>query len=242
MTPVATETALPDVSRFRGLVETGAWFALASVVMIAVQIGLYLLWPPPDTTVGFFEILVDNPVRGLVTLDAAYIVSNLLAYVLYFALAVTLWRVSPSGVVVALAFGTLGMAAYMASPRAVEMLTLAQAYTDADPAERAALVATGDGMLATWAGTAYDVYYVFNCVTLVLFSVMLLRSRVFSRATAWWALVAAVLMAVPSNVGVVGMVFAMASLVPWSVFAVLVWRRLLLLAQLSGRVAEVPPT
>lgn len=227
MATVDATTVLPDVARFRGLVATGAWFALASVVMILLQIALYLLWPAPDTTEGFFALLIENPVRGLITLDAAYVVSNLLAYVVYFALAVPLRRVSPSGVVLALAFGTLGMAAYMASPRAVEMLTLAQAYQDADPAERVALAATGDGMLATWAGTAYDVYYVFNCVTLLVLAVLLLRSRVFSRATAWWGLVAGVLMAVPSNVGVIGLAFAMASLVPWSVFAVLVWRGLL---------------
>ena len=235
MSPVDAESVLPDGARFGGLVRTGAWCALASVAMIVLQVGLYLAWPSPDTTTGFFELLVENPLHGMLALDAAYVVSNLLVYLVYFALAVTLWRVSPSGVVVALAFGTLGMAAYMASPRAVEMLTLAHAYADADPAERVALVATGDGMLATWAGTAYDVYYVFNCVTLLLLAILLLRSRVFSPATAWWGLAAAVLMAVPANVGVVGMVLAMASLVPWSVFAVLVWRRLLRLSALSGR-------
>ncbi|GEN78440.1 DUF4386 family protein [Actinotalea fermentans] len=234
MTPVDAGTVLPDVARFHGLVRVGAWVALASVAMIALQVGCYLVAPPPDTTVGFFELLVENPAYGLITLDLLYVVSNLLAYLLYLALAVVLWRVSLSGVVVALAFGTLGMAAYMASPRAVEMLTLARAYDGADAAERVALVATGDGMLATWTGTAFDVYYVFNLVTLLVLAVLLMRSRVFSRATAWWGLAAAVLMAVPSNVGVVGLAFAMASLVPWSVFAVLVGRRLLRLLALSG--------
>jgi Flp pilus assembly protein TadB len=42
-----------------------------------------------------------------------------------------------------------------------------------------------------------------------------------------WGLAAAVLMAVPSNVGAVGLAFALASLLPWSVFAVLTARRLL---------------
>lgn len=223
---VDLETVVADVRQWRGLVVTGAWVALASVVMIVVQIALYLVWPPPDTTEGFFELLVDNPAYGLVTLDVLYIVSNTLAYLLYLALAVVLWRVSRSGVVVALAFGVLGMAAYMASPRAVEMLTLARAYADAGPAEQVALVATGDGMLATWMGTAFDVYYFSNLITLLIFALLMWRSSVFSRATAVWGLVAAALMAVPSNFGVVGLMFALVSLAPWSVFAVLVWRRL----------------
>lgn len=225
-----------DAQEWTGLVVTGAWVALASVVLIVLQIAIYLIWPPPQTTVQFFEVLLNNPLRGVIALDVLYIVSNLLAFLLYFALAVVLWRVSRSAVVVALAFGVLGMAAYMASPRAVEMLRLAQAYGEAGATERVALVATGDGMLATWMGTAFDTYYFFNLVTLLIFAVLMFRSTVFTRATALWGLVAAVLMAVPSNFGTVGLIFALASLVPWSVFAVLVARRLLrLVAESSPR-------
>jgi len=219
-----------DVRQWRGLVVVGAWAALASVALIVVQIVVFVVWPPPETTVGFFELLVDSPVLGLLSLDALYVLSNLLAYLIYLALAVALWRVSRSAVVVALAFGTLGMAAYMASPRPVEMLALAQAHASAGPAEQVALIAAGDGMVATWTGTAFDVYYFFNLVTLLVLAVLMYRSAVFTRATAGWGLVAAVLMAVPSNFGVVGMAFALASLVPWTVFAVLVARRLLRLA------------
>jgi hypothetical protein len=224
------DTARQDVRQWLGLVLTGAWVALASVALIVVQVVIYLLWPTPETTRGLFEILVANPLRGLLALDLLYVVSNLLAYLLYFALAVVLWRVSRSAVVMALAFGVLGMAAYMSSPRPVEMLLLARSYARADPAEQMALLATGEGMLATWTGTAFDIYYIFNLVTLLVLAVLMYRSEVFTRATAVWGLVAAALMAVPSNFGTVGLVFALASLVPWAVFAVLVARRLFALA------------
>jgi hypothetical protein len=204
--------------------------ALASVALIVVQVVVYLLWPPPGTTLGFFEVLVENPLRGLLALDLLYVVSNLLAYLLYFALAVVLWRVSRSAVVIALAFGVLGMAAYMASPRPIEMLLLARSYAEADPAKQLALQATGEGMLATWTGTAFDIYYIFNLVTLLILAVLMYRSDVFTRATAMWGLGAAAIMAVPSNFGTVGLIFALASLLPWTVFAVLVARRLFALA------------
>jgi hypothetical protein len=45
-----------------------------------------------------------------------------------------------------------------------------------------------------------------------------------------WGLATAALMAVPSNFGTVGLLFALASLVPWAVFALLVARRLFGLA------------
>jgi hypothetical protein len=235
MARVAPADVLADVRAYRGLVLTGAWVALASVAMIVLQVGLYVVWPPPTTTADLYAVLLEDPVRGLVALDALYVVSNLLAYLLYLALAVVLWRVSRSAVVVALAFGTLGMAAYMASPRAVEMLTLARAHEQADEPTRVALLATGDGMLATWTGTAFDVYYLFNLVTLLVLALLMWRSDVVGRATAAWGLVAAALMAVPSNVGLLGRVLALASLVPWSVFAVLVWVRLRWLLRAAGR-------
>jgi hypothetical protein len=93
-----------------------------------------------------------------------------------------------------------------------------------------ALLATGEGMRATWTGTAFDVYYMFNLVTLLALAVLMYRSKVFSRPTAVWGLVAAALMAVPSNFGTVGLDFALASLVPSAVFALLVARRLFALA------------
>lgn len=230
----ATKTSASEFGQWKGLLMIGAWAAVASVALIVVQIAMYLAWPPPETTVEFFHLLIVNPVRGILALDAMYIVSNLLAFLLYFALAVVLWKVSRSGVVVALAFGVLGMAAYMASPRPVEMLALADAFGRADAGEQVALVAVGDGMLATWMGTAFDIHYFFNLATLLIFAILMLRSPVFTRATALWGLAAGVLMAVPSNFGTVGLVFALASLLPWSVFAILVARRLLALVADDG--------
>lgn len=231
MTPIDDAAVRVDVRSWRGLVRTGAWAALASVGLIAVQIVVYLLWPPPDTVEAFFRVLADNPVAGLLMLDLLYPVSNLLTLLLYAALAVVLWRVSRSAVVIALGLGGIGIAAYMSSPRPIEMLHLARAYAEAGPAEGAALLATGEGMLATWTGTAFDVYYVLNFAALLIFGILIYRSTVFSRATAVWGLAAAVLMAVPSNVGTIGLAFALASLIPWSVFAVLSARRLLALCR-----------
>lgn len=223
---VEDETLVETVRQWLGVVVTGAWAALASVAMIVIQVVIFMMWPPPDTAQGMFEVLVENPLRGLLALDLLYVVSNLLAYLLYLALAVVLWRVSRSGVVLALAFGVLGMAAYMASARPVEMLQLAQSYAAADGGGREALLAVGDGMLATWKGTAFDVYYFFNLVTLLILALLMYRGDVFGRGTAVWGLAAAVLMAVTSSFGTVGVVFSLASLLPWAVFAVLVGRRL----------------
>ncbi len=231
MVHVDEQMVRDDAFQWRGLLLTGAWCAFAVVVTIVLEIGRFLLWPPPPSTAEFFDLLVENPVLGLLSLDLLFIGSNTLAFMVYIALAVVLWRVSRSAVVIALAFSVVGTAALMASARPLEMLALAHAYDDADPASRVALLATGDGMVATWKGTAYDVYYFFGFATLLILTILMLRSSIFPRATAVWGLASAVLMAIPANFGQVGLMFAVVSLVPWSVFSILVWRRLLHLAR-----------
>ena len=110
MADVDEATVRSDARPWRGLLVTGAWCAFASVVMIVVQVPIYVVWPPPESTEGFFELLVDNPVLGLVSLDVLYVVSNALMYLVYLALAVVLWRVSRSAVAIALAFCVVGIA------------------------------------------------------------------------------------------------------------------------------------
>jgi hypothetical protein len=75
-------------------------------------------------------------------------------------------------------------------------------------------------MLAGWMSTAFDIDYVLKGIALVVFVVLMFRSTNFSQATAGWGVVAAILMTVPTNFGVVGLVFAISSLVPWVVLSV----------------------
>lgn len=215
------------LQHWSGLVRLGAWAALGSVGLIILQILLYFVWPPPETTLELFELLQDNPLLGMIALDLLYPLSNLLTMLLYLALGAVLWNISRSAVVAALTIAGIGMSAYMASLRPVEMLQLSGLHAEADPAEQVALLATGEGMVATWTGTAFDIYYVFNFAVLVILSWLVYQSPLFSRATAVWGFAAAALMAVPSNIGTVGLLFALVSLLPWSVFAVLVARQLL---------------
>ena len=226
-----------DALQWRGLILTGAWCAFASVVLIVLNVPIFLIWPPPESTADFFALLLEKPILGLILLDLPLMVSNLMAFILYITLAVLLWRVNRSAVVIALAFGVVSTAAFMASVRPVEMLALAHSYAAAEASTRPALLATGDGMRATGVGTAYDVYYFLGFATLLTVTILMLRSSIFTRATAVWGLASAILMIVPANFGQVGLMFSLLSLLPWSVFAILVWRRLLHLVRSAQQAA-----
>jgi hypothetical protein len=134
-----------------------------------------------------------------------------------------------------LVFGLVGLAAYFSSNTGFEMLALSNSHASAaTEAERAAFLAAGEAMLVTYTGTAFDVYYIFNAIAVAIFAVVMLNSGIFSKTTAYAGLLAAAFMAIPSTAGTLGMIFAFASLVPWTMFSVLVARRLLQLARVDS--------
>jgi len=106
----------------------------------------------------------------------------------------------------ALAIGLVGIVAYFASNTAFEL-------------------AAGQAMLAIYQGSASNVYYVLNAIALLLISTVMLRSNIFSKVTAYWGILAGVLMLVHSTAGTIGIAFTFASLVPWAIFSELIARR-----------------
>lgn len=214
----------PDVETIAGprcklLYRIGGLAALVGVALIPVQIFVFAVWPPPEAASGFFELFERNWLLGLLSLDLLYILQNVLLVLIYLALYAALRRANEPLMAVALALGLVGIATYFPSNTAFEMLDLSNRYAGAETeAQRAALLAAGEGMLATYVGTAFDVYYVLNAVALLIVAAVMLQSGVFGRVTAYVGLLAGVLMSVPSTAGTIGLIFALASLALGSLF------------------------
>lgn len=213
---------------WRGALEAGAWCALASVALIPVQIATGAVWLPPSTPAQAFSHVAAHPAAGLLSLDLVYLLNNAVILPVYLALTVALWERRRSWVANALLCAGVEMAGLFSSNRSLELLALWRVAADL-PAEVVETVAVG--MLATWKGTGFVVYYVLNAVALLLFAGAMLGSPHFSQGTARWGLAAGLLMVVPSTFGTLGLVFALASLLPWGVFGVRVWRELRALAR-----------
>lgn len=225
-TPVSA-SPVPVESAWRPLLRVAAVTALVGVALIPVQLVIYIAWPPPATVTGFFHVFQRNVLLGLLNLDLLYIVNNLLLIPLYLALYIALRQHGRSLMTLALALGLVGVAAYFNTNPAFEMLVLSTRYAAATTdAGRALYLAAGEAMLASYTGTAFNVYYILNAIALVLIAPVMLRSKVFSRLTGWMALAAGVLMLVPSSAGMPGMLFAMGSLLPWAAFSLLAARTL----------------
>jgi hypothetical protein len=140
--------------------------------------------------------------------------------------------VSESLSLIALIFGLVGISAYFASNPAFEMLSLSNQFIAASTElQQTALLGAGHAMLATYKGTVFDVYYVLNALSLLIFSGLMLRSDFFGKGIAIVGLVSGILMSIPSSAGTIGLIFSLASLVPWAVFLILIIKKFFNLAR-----------
>jgi len=214
------------------LYTIGGAAAIGSVLLIPIQVVIFITWPPPTAITDWFSLFQESRLLGLLSLDLLYILNNTLILVVYLALYVALKRANETLMAIAFLVGIVGATVYYASNTGFEMLTLSNQYAAAtSESMKAMLLASGKTMMTIYTGTAFNVYYVLNGIALLLMAIVMLQSKVFGKGTAYWGLIAAILMSIPSTAGTIGMTFALLSLIPWIVFSILIARNLFRLSK-----------
>ena len=222
MNEITTETA---ESNWNWLYKIGGAAALLSVVFFPIQIIVFLVSPPPDTVIGWFRLFQDNQLIGLLDLDLLLIVDQVLVILIFLALYAALRRANQSFMAIGLALGLVSAVLFIASNPAFAMLSLSDQYAAAaTDAQRAVFLAAGQAMLATWQGSAFHVSYVLGSIAPILISAVMLRSKLFSKATAYLGILANVI-ALGLYVPIIGVYISVFSVVFLWVWYILLARR-----------------
>lgn len=228
-----TEFKLNPDFNWHKLCKIGGISALLIVLIIPIQIIIFTLYPPPETTIGFFELFRNNWVIGLLSLDFLYYINNGFLILVYLGLFASLRKIDFANMLIAIIIGFIGIAIYYVSTIGFEMLSISKQYYSTDSIEsKQQLLSVGHGLIARYKGTAFDVYYIFNAITLLLISMTMYKSKDFGKSSATWGLIAGIFMIIPSTAGTLGLIFSLISLIPWMVFSILIGRRLIQMAKL----------
>lgn len=170
-------------SSWRTLYRAAGAAALITAVLIPIQIAVFIAYPFPDTVAGWFRLLQDNALAGLVDLDLLLVVDNVLLVVIALAVYVALRRASPSVTTMATGLWLLAIVMVIAANPAVEMLSLSDQFAAATTeAQRSSALAAGQALLAGWEGTAFQVGYVVGQLAGIMIGMVMLRSNLFGRA------------------------------------------------------------
>ena len=219
-------------SNWQGLYTVAGVAALIIAVFIPIQLFVFFKWPPPDTVIGWFTLFRNNWLIGLLDMDLLLIVDTILFIPIFLALYVVLRRTSESYMAIALAAGLIGIASYLASTAAFEMLSLSNQYAAATTeAQKSVLLAAGHVMAANWMGTAFDVGYVSKSIALLIISVVMLQSTIFNRVITCLGILTGALMLLPPTAGTIGLILSVSSVFPLEIWCILISLRFLHLAK-----------
>jgi hypothetical protein len=193
---------------WKGLYIIGGAVALIAVLFFRRNLGAELIGfrgfgiidvpaTHPSSAIDWFALLQDDRLLGLALLNLIDLVNYALVGLIFLALCGALRRANKSAMAIATAFGFAGIVVYFASNQAFSMLSLSDQYAAATTdAQRSMFLAAGEALLAInnpgaiYQGTGIYVSLFLVLLAGLIISIDMLRSSVFSKATAYVGILA----------------------------------------------------
>jgi hypothetical protein len=176
-------------SRWRDLYRLAGIAAVISELVIILGIVTYPIFPfaPGNkSTEEIFLFLQSNPLGGLISLDLFLFIGNLFSITLFLALYVSLRPVNESYALVALAIGLIGVVLLIPARPLSELYSLSSLYATATTAAaKSQYLASGDTLLTLFNGINWFMNTLLGTLSLLISSLLMLRSKVYSQGTAW---------------------------------------------------------
>lgn len=175
-------------SGWNQLFKITAWGIILSAVTIPISMVVFFIWPPFPADI--FAVIQGSKLAGVMSLDFMYVLGNAFALTLFPALYLALKGQNKSWALIALVLGLVALIALIPARPIVEMLQLSARYAAAtSDAQRTIYQAAGEATLALFTGTAYYVHYILGTISLLISSILMLRSPFFSKAAAYVGIV-----------------------------------------------------
>lgn len=185
------ETPASD-SSVSGVYRLGAVAAMAALLLVLVDIMISMgggdASPHTFTVIDWFKMYQDNSLVGLRMLGLINVISLTVCIPLYFAFYVAQRKAFGTYATLALILYLVGVAIYISNNAAIPMYVLNNKYTAASTAaQRAMLAAAGEAIVAKGADFTPGSFigFFFTEIAGLTFSIIMLRSRIFSRVAAY---------------------------------------------------------
>jgi hypothetical protein len=179
-------------SKYKWLIRLGGMSALISAVLIPLSIIAFLIWPlyPKD----ILTVIQNDRIAGMMGLDVLYLVGTFLSIPIFLTFYVTLKPTSESFSLLAVVLGFIGLVALFSARPIVEMFALSDQYALATTEiQKAGLQSAGMALLTHFRGTAFNIHYVLGTTSLLITSLIMTKSKFYSKATAYTGIVTNVL-------------------------------------------------
>jgi hypothetical protein len=240
--PNPKEDALDAEPRWKDLYTIGGIACILSELVIVLGIVAYFIQPylpGSASTQEIFAVIQGNKLAGLMGLDFMLLLGNLVGILIYLVLYASLRRVNGSHALIALVLGLMAALLIIPARPIVELFSLSRAYAAANTeVARNAFLAAGETLLSVFSGTAWAANTLLGGISLLISAVLMLRSRIFGKWTAWVGIVTNAAVLAFMLPGGIGALLLFLSLPGYLVWYVQIARRLFGLARLARTAAS----
>ncbi|MFZ5940897.1 MAG: DUF4386 family protein [Bacteroidota bacterium] len=163
--------------------RTGGFFALLTVAAIILSIISFVFRPLfPE---NILQLIYTNRLAGLLSLDILYTVAVVFTLPLIIALFELLKKDDHSISLLALVFGITGTVLLLTARPYSGMLAISESYhAAASDTDKIFLQTLSDITMEQFNGTMYKFHLLFGDISFLLFAILMLRTRSFSRPAA----------------------------------------------------------
>jgi hypothetical protein len=176
-----------------GFYWMGAWAGVSLLVVILMSGAAYLLWPylPGSApTPDILQQIHDDPLRGFFGLDGLLVLGDLIGMLLFVALYASLREVHAALALLALVLGMVAVVLIFPARPISELFLLSERFVAATTDEtRLRFLAAAEATLSQFDGTAFMASTFLGALSLLLSSLLMLRSRLFGRPAAYVGIV-----------------------------------------------------
>jgi hypothetical protein len=179
-------------SKYKWLIRITGISAIISAVLIPISIIAFFIWPlyPKD----IFTVIQNDRIAGMMGLDLLYLLGTFLSIPIFLTFYVTLKQTSESFSLLAIALGFIGLVALFSARPIVEIVVLSDQYASATTEiQKMELQSAGTALMAHFRGTTFNIHYVLGTTSLLISSLIMMRSEFYSKAIAYTGIVTNVL-------------------------------------------------
>jgi len=184
-----SEAATTIDSRWKDLYRIAAIAAIISEIIIFLGLVTYFIWPyspGAETTENILRLLQRDKLGGLISLDVFLLIGNLFSIMLFLAFYVSLKQVNESYALIAAALGLIGLVLLIPARPISELFTLSRLYSAATTeTAKNQYLGAGEALLLLFNGTSWFMNTLLGGISLLISSVLMLRSPLYSKTTAY---------------------------------------------------------
>ena len=160
-----------------------------SLITILIMIGI---GTPPESIEECFSMLNENRLHGLLRLDILTVFVMPLYYLLFYSIYLALKETEKELLSISTIFVFAGLTLFLATPSVFSYLYLSDEYAKATiESDKNQLIAAGEAILASdmWHGTGAKIGGILMQLGALIISMIMLKSNVFNKLTAYTGIV-----------------------------------------------------